>query len=128
MPSLRSSRRMLPTIRRSMMISDEVIDRYVEHAQLKNEEGEMKSNSQLVWDSWADHILRCAIDRAGKIAGEAIKAHLVLHQGRKTTLKAICSSLKGKLPEYKMPHYIEIMDGLPRNVSGKIMKSELQKV
>jgi long-chain acyl-CoA synthetase len=62
---------------------------------------------------------------ADDITGEAIKAYLVLHQEQDLTLRTLRGRLKGRLPEYKMPQYIEIMNSLPRNKSGKIMKSEL---
>ena len=62
-----------------------------------------------------------------EITGEAIKAYVVLDKGRQTTLRAMRRTLKGRLPEYKMPRYVEFLDQLPRNESGKIMKTELQE-
>jgi len=57
--------------------------------------------------------------------GEAIKAYLVLRNGEQASLKMICRQLKGRLPEYKFPRYIEVRDALPKNESGKIMKNQL---
>jgi long-chain acyl-CoA synthetase len=62
-----------------------------------------------------------------QITGEAIKAFLVLDKGEQTTLKALRRQLKGWLPEYKMPRYMEVLDHFPTNESGKIKKTELQK-
>jgi len=62
-----------------------------------------------------------------EISGEVIKAFLILEKGKHTTLKAVRKELKGKLPEYKMPRFIEIRDEFPRNGSGKIMKTKLKK-
>ncbi len=58
--------------------------------------------------------------------GEAIKAHVVLRDGEQTTLEAIRRTLRGRLPEYKIPRHVEIRDHLPKNASGKIMKNELK--
>ncbi len=57
--------------------------------------------------------------------GEAIKAYLVVRDGVQLTVESIRAGLRGRLPDYKMPRHVEIRDSLPRNASGKIMKSEL---
>lgn len=62
-----------------------------------------------------------------EVTGEAIKAYLMLDNGGQVTLKALRRKLKGRLPEYKMPRYVEVLDHFPTNESGKILKAELQK-
>ena len=61
-----------------------------------------------------------------EILGEAIKAFVVkktngtiLDEGE---VLAFCKSV---LPSFKVPKYIEFLDSLPKNASGKIMKSKL---
>jgi len=57
--------------------------------------------------------------------GEMIKAFIVLENGAKLTEADIRRHCRKQLPSYKIPHAIQFMEALPRNPSGKIMKSEL---
>ena len=34
---------------------------------------------------------------------------------------------KERLANFKVPRYVEVVDGLPRNLSGKVLKTELRK-
>ena len=34
---------------------------------------------------------------------------------------------KGRLANFKVPRHVELVDGLPRNLSGKVLKNELRK-
>lgn len=57
--------------------------------------------------------------------GEAIKAYVVWHDGEDLTLEILRKFLRGRLPEYKFPRYLDARERLPKNESGKIMKTEL---
>jgi len=60
-----------------------------------------------------------------EIFGEAIKAFIVPKSGIKIGLDAVKKQLKKLLPPYKHPKYFEISKSLPKNESGKIMKTKL---
>ena len=59
--------------------------------------------------------------------GEAVKACIVLRDGSRLTEKDILAHLKKHLSGFKLPKYIEFFESLPKNKSGKIMKTQLQK-
>ncbi len=61
-----------------------------------------------------------------RVRGEAIKAFVELEKGTNLTPAEILGSLRKKLPSYKIPKFIEIVDALPRTSSGKVKKSALQ--
>jgi long-chain acyl-CoA synthetase len=60
-----------------------------------------------------------------EIFGEAIKAFVVPKIGMTLCVDVMKSHLKKILPSFKHPKYFEIMDSLPKNQSGKIMKAKL---
>jgi acyl-CoA synthetase (AMP-forming)/AMP-acid ligase II len=63
-----------------------------------------------------------------EILGEAIKAYIVTNGSTtEITEDTILKSLANLLPPYKHPKYIEFRTQLPKNKSGKIMKTELKK-
>jgi acyl-CoA synthetase (AMP-forming)/AMP-acid ligase II len=59
--------------------------------------------------------------------GEAIKAFIVPRDLDKTDLDNIKKQLFKKLPPIKQPKYWEIMKKLPKNESGKILKTKLKQ-
>jgi len=59
--------------------------------------------------------------------GEAIKAYIVPRKKAQLTDKEIMGHLRKKLPAYKHPKYIEIRNSLPKNESGKILKTVLKE-
>lgn len=59
--------------------------------------------------------------------GEGVKAFIVPMEGQSLTDEEIISYCKTQMASYKKPRYIEFIDALPRNVSGKVMKNELRK-
>jgi len=61
-----------------------------------------------------------------EVLGEAIKAFVVLKQDRELTRQAMNQHLAGRLAAFKMPKYIEICSTLPKNESGKVLKTELR--
>jgi long-chain acyl-CoA synthetase len=63
-----------------------------------------------------------------KIFGEQVKAVLVLRPGQIATAEEIQNFCRRHLADYKVPKYVEFTDGLPRNPSGKVVKSLLREV
>lgn len=59
--------------------------------------------------------------------GEQIGAFIVLKNGAKTSLKNIQTYCRESLADYKVPHYIEFCDSLPKNELGRILRRELKK-
>jgi len=59
------------------------------------------------------------------VLGEAIKAFVVCREGSKLSVRDVLSHLKSHVSGYKLPKYIEFRDELPKNKSGKIMKTVL---
>jgi len=59
--------------------------------------------------------------------GETVKAIVVLREGQTADPEAIVSFCRGKLAGYKLPKSIDFMPALPRNASGKVLKTELRE-
>ena len=59
--------------------------------------------------------------------GETVKAFVSLRPGEKATVEELIEFTKGKLAAYKYPRIIEIIDDLPKTVTGKILRRELRK-
>ncbi len=58
--------------------------------------------------------------------GEVVKVVAVKRAGADLDADAVKKFLKGKIAEFKMPKYVEFMEALPRNPSGKILKTALR--
>jgi len=58
--------------------------------------------------------------------GEAVKAYVVLKEGRRVTPKDLIAFCKETLAGYKSPKSIEFLPGLPKTGSGKIYKKGLR--
>jgi acyl-CoA synthetase (AMP-forming)/AMP-acid ligase II len=61
------------------------------------------------------------------ILGEAIKAFVVLRNGAEVSAEDIGKTLKDILAPYKHPKYYKFMDRLPKNQSGKVLKTVLKE-
>lgn len=61
-------------------------------------------------------------------AGEAPKGFVVLRAGHTATPDEIITFANGKLAGYKKVHYIEIVESIPKNASGKILRRELKEL
>lgn len=59
--------------------------------------------------------------------GESVKAFIVLKTGAVLTEEEIIAFCKERLASYKKPKFIEFIDALPRNTSGKILKRTLRE-
>lgn len=60
--------------------------------------------------------------------GEAPKGFVVLRAGQNATPDEIIAFANGKLAGYKKVHYIEIVESIPKNASGKILRRELKEL
>ncbi|HZK18505.1 MAG TPA: long-chain fatty acid--CoA ligase [Clostridia bacterium] len=69
----------------------------------------------------------CVVGIPDDYRGEAVKAFVVLREGKEATgdeLKAFC---KEQLTPYKAPRGIEIRNDLPKSAIGKILRKELRE-
>jgi acyl-CoA synthetase (AMP-forming)/AMP-acid ligase II len=58
--------------------------------------------------------------------GEVGMAFVVLHPGATTTGADVIAWARGEMANYKVPRAVEVVDGLPRNATGKVQKDELR--
>lgn len=59
--------------------------------------------------------------------GENIKAFIVMKPSRRLTVEEVIEYCKQNLASYKKPKLVEFIAALPRNASGKVLKTELRK-
>jgi acyl-CoA synthetase (AMP-forming)/AMP-acid ligase II len=59
--------------------------------------------------------------------GEVVKAVVVLKPGARLTLPELTEYAKKRLASFKAPEYLAIVDELPRNPMGKVLKTDLRK-
>jgi acyl-CoA synthetase (AMP-forming)/AMP-acid ligase II len=59
------------------------------------------------------------------VLGEDVAAWVVLVTDSTGTASAIINHLRGRLADYKVPRLIVIVDSLPRNEAGKVLKARL---
>ncbi len=62
------------------------------------------------------------------IYGEEIKAYCVLKKDETIGEEAIIAYCKQKLPGFKVPKQVKIIDMLPKNLLGKLLRAELRKM
>ena len=60
--------------------------------------------------------------------GEQPVAFVALHDGASRDSKAILSFVRERLADYKTPRRLEFVTALPRNATGKILKTELRRM
>jgi acyl-CoA synthetase (AMP-forming)/AMP-acid ligase II len=60
--------------------------------------------------------------------GERLRAFIVLNDGQAIDADSVASFCEGKLASYKIPKDVAVIDTLPRNANGKVLKTELRKV
>jgi acyl-CoA synthetase (AMP-forming)/AMP-acid ligase II len=58
--------------------------------------------------------------------GQRLKAFVVARPGTELSEKAVKDHVKRNLAGYKVPRDVELVDELPRNATGKVLKRELQ--
>lgn len=57
--------------------------------------------------------------------GETVKAFVVLKEGANPSRQALADWVEATIAGYKKPRFVEFVQDLPRNVSGKLLKNEL---
>lgn len=62
-----------------------------------------------------------------EIYGEVPKAYIVLKSGQTLSKEAVLDYCKERLAKYKLPTEIEFIESLPRNASGKVLKTVLRE-
>ncbi len=60
--------------------------------------------------------------------GEVGKAFIVKEQGSDLTVEEVAAYCKANMANYKVPRFIEFIDIMPMNASGKILKTDLRKL
>jgi fatty-acyl-CoA synthase len=58
--------------------------------------------------------------------GETVKAYVVTRNGNSLTEKEVIDYCIEQIARYKKPHYVEFINELPKNASGKILKTRLR--
>lgn len=59
--------------------------------------------------------------------GESLKAYIVPRSGSGTDAEALIEFCKEKISRMKTPRVIEFIDAIPRNATGKVLKTDLRK-
>ena len=59
--------------------------------------------------------------------GESVMAFLVLQGEEKPTTEELIEFCRERLAGYKLPRQVELVDVLPRNASGKVLKNQLRE-
>jgi fatty-acyl-CoA synthase len=59
--------------------------------------------------------------------GQRLKAFVVLHEGVSLTEEEIQAYVKHNLARYKVPREVSFVDELPRNATGKVLKTKLRE-
>ncbi len=59
--------------------------------------------------------------------GESVKAFIVLKRGKSMKKEDVIEYCKSHLASYKKPKVVEFVEVLPRNPSGKVLKTELRR-
>ena len=60
--------------------------------------------------------------------GEIVKVFVVRRAGADLSADNVTDFLADKIAKFKLPRQVEFLDALPRNASGKILKTELRKM
>jgi long-chain acyl-CoA synthetase len=69
-----------------------------------------------------------AVGEPDEVQGEAIKVFVTLKKGSQITPDELLNYCKAKMVRYMVPKEIVIVDQLPLNAHGKVVKSELRRV
>ncbi len=59
--------------------------------------------------------------------GESLKAYVVAKKGSSKDSEALIEFCEGRISRMKTPRLIEFIDAIPRNATGKVLKTDLRK-
>jgi long-chain acyl-CoA synthetase len=76
----------------------------------------------------ADVIEAAVIGAPDETWGEKVVAYAVLKPGTALSLEDLDTHLRDRLAGYKIPRDLVIIEALPRNASGKVVKTELREM
>jgi len=57
--------------------------------------------------------------------GQAVFAAVVLRPGSAATVEALRQHCRGRLAGYKVPAHLRLVEALPRNAAGKLVRRRL---
>ena len=69
-----------------------------------------------------------AVGEKNNVAGEVVKAFIILNEGAQVTPKELMDYCKGRLAHYKVPRKIGFVTEYPLSPTGKILRRELRKM
>lgn len=69
-----------------------------------------------------------AVGEKNRLAGEIVKAFVILKEGQETTEKELIDYCKKNLAHYKVPRRIGFLEEFPISAAGKILRRELRKI
>ena len=85
-------------------------------------------------DCWQhDIVLESVLDAEPRaryprcVAGEAVTAVAALHEGQSLSIDELREFAESQLARYKLPLRLHIVDALPRNPAGKVLKFVLKE-
>jgi fatty-acyl-CoA synthase len=67
------------------------------------------------------------VGQSDDIWGEVPVAFIATRPGASLTLEELATFLDGRVAHYKFPKRIEVLDLLPRNAGGKVLKTRLRE-
>jgi len=74
------------------------------------------------------NVVECAVHPMPAELGEDdVKAVLVLVEGERVEPDELFAFFKQSLPYYAIPRYVDVIDALPRNAVGRVMKHKLRE-
>ena len=62
------------------------------------------------------------------VFGEAVAAYLELRKGSTATEQELIDHCRDRIASYKKPRYVFFLPGLPRNTTGKVLKTALREM
>lgn len=60
--------------------------------------------------------------------GELVRAYVAFRRGEETSAEEVLAFCKTRLAGFKLPKQLEIVDALPRNAAGKVLKTKLREL
>ena len=69
-----------------------------------------------------------AVGETNKIAGEQVKAFIILKDGLEVTSRELMNYCKERLSHYKVPRKIGFVKEYPLSAAGKVLRRELREI